>query len=82
MKVLLQYLLETSLSGPAHSCSRNRCEIPYIVHSPVAGTRGGGSRCLFSLPMRLEKRPDQQAQQPAEDVALALPFLLTMRTRP
>lgn len=42
MKVLLQYLLETSLSGPAHSCSRNRCEIPYIVHSPVAGTRGGG----------------------------------------
>lgn len=80
MKVLLQYLLETSLSGPTHSCSRNRCEIPYI-HSPVAGTRGV-SRCLFSLPMRLEKRRDQQAQQPAEDVALALPFLLTMRTIP
>lgn len=40
MEVLLQYLLETSLSGPAHSCSRNRCEIPYIVHSPVAGTGG------------------------------------------
>lgn len=46
MKVLLQYLLETSLSGPAHSCSRNRCEIPYI-HSPVAGTRGGVPVLVF-----------------------------------